>query len=79
MIVNKAYRYRIYPMDAQEVFSQKPLVVSVLFIMSCNMTKQSTMKNQVKMLKNTPAQYKNKHEFLKEVDSLALVHAQLNL
>ena len=31
------------------------------------------------MLKNTPAQYKNEHEFLKEVDSLALVNAQLNL
>ncbi len=31
------------------------------------------------MLKNTPAQYKKEHEFLKEVDSLALANAQLNL
>jgi putative transposase len=31
------------------------------------------------MLKNTPAQYKEKFEWLKEVDSLALANAQLNL
>ena len=31
------------------------------------------------MLKNTPAQYKKEHDFLKEVDSLALANAQLNL
>jgi len=30
-------------------------------------------------LKNTPAQYKEKFEFLKEVDSLALANAQINL
>jgi len=31
------------------------------------------------MLRNTPAQYKEEHDFLKEVDSLALANAQLNL
>ncbi len=31
------------------------------------------------MLKNTPAQYKKEHEFLKEADLLALAIAQLNL
>ena len=31
------------------------------------------------MLKKAPAQYKNEHEFLKEVDSLALANTQLNL
>ena len=31
------------------------------------------------MLKNTPAQYKKEFEWLKEVDSLALVNAQQNL
>ena len=30
-------------------------------------------------LNNTPAQYKTKFEWLKEVDSLALANAQLNL
>jgi len=30
-------------------------------------------------LANTPAQYKNEFEWLKEVDSLALANAQLNL
>jgi len=32
-----------------------------------------------KMLYNTPAQYKQEYTFLKEVDSLALANAQLNL
>jgi len=32
-----------------------------------------------KMLNNTPAQYKQEYTFLKEVDSLALANAQLNL
>jgi len=31
------------------------------------------------MLNNTPAQYKKEYPFLKEVDSLALANAQLNL
>ena len=31
------------------------------------------------MLNNTPAQYKKEFEWLKEVDSLALANAQLNL
>ena len=31
------------------------------------------------MLKNTPAQYKKEYPWLKEVDSLALANAQLNL
>lgn len=30
-------------------------------------------------LNNTPAQYKNEFEWLKEVDSLALANAQMNL
>ena len=30
-------------------------------------------------LKNTPAQYKKEFEWLKEVDSLALANAQMNL
>ena len=32
-----------------------------------------------KKLNNTPAQYKSEFEWLKEVDSLALANAQLNL
>jgi putative transposase len=32
-----------------------------------------------KSLSNTPAQYKKEFEWLKEVDSLALANAQLNL
>lgn len=36
-------------------------------------------KNTGEMLNNTPAQYKKEFEWLKEVDSLALANAQLNL
>ena len=36
-------------------------------------------KDTVKSLNNTPAQYKKEFPWLKEVDSLALANAQINL
>lgn len=36
-------------------------------------------KETKKKLNNTPAQYKKEHEWLKEIDSLALANAQINL
>ena len=79
MIVNKAYRYRIYPTDAQKVFFAKTFgcVRFIYNVMLYDKIKHYEESGQ--MLKNTPAQYKKEHEFLKEVDSLALANAQLNL
>lgn len=36
-------------------------------------------KENKKSLQTTPAKYKKEHEYLKEVDSLALCNVQLNL
>ena len=79
MIVNKAYRYRIYPTDAQKVFFAKTFgcVRFIYNVMLHDKIKHYEESGQ--MLRNTPAQYKKEHEFLKEVDSLALANAQLNL
>ena len=61
----KAYKYRIYPNKEQEEYFSK-CFGCVRFIYN-------------KMLNNTPAQYKKEFVWLKEVDSLALANAQMNL
>jgi len=79
MLKNKAYKYRIYPTDEQKVFFAKTFG-SVRFIYNVMLhDKIEHYKLDSKMLRNTPAQYKKEHPFLKEVDSLALANAQLNL
>jgi len=79
MILNKAYKYRIYPNNMQKVFFTKTFGC-VRFI--CNVMlydKVQHYEDSGLMLRNTSAQYKEEHDFLKEVDSLALANAQLNL
>lgn len=56
----------------------KHLAVFVSSITKCA-DKIEHYKNTGEMLNNTPAQYKKEFEWLKEVDSLALANAQLNL
>ena len=51
---------------------------SDFFIIVCCPTKLNIMR-KLKKLNNTPAQYKKKYGWLKEVDSLALVNAQIHL
>ncbi len=76
---NKAYKYRIYP----DALQQKMITNTfgcVRFVYNKMLEdKIDHYKEAGKMLKNTPAQYKKEHEFLKEVDSLALANAQLQL
>jgi len=79
MILNKAYRYRIYPTDAQKVFFAKTFGC-VRFIYNVVLhDKIKHYEESGQMLKNTPAQYKKEYEFLEEVHSLALANAQMNL
>ena len=79
MLKKKAYKYRIYPTDEQKVFFAKTFG-SVRFIYNVMLhDKISHYKESGELLRNTPAQYKKEHPFLKEVDSLALANAQLNL
>ncbi|MEZ0537637.1 IS200/IS605 family element RNA-guided endonuclease TnpB [Caldicellulosiruptoraceae bacterium PP1] len=75
----KAYKYRIYPTKEQEEYLSK-VFGCVRFIYNTMLyDKIEHYKQTEEMLNNTPAQYKKEYPFLKEVDSLALSNAQLNL
>ncbi|CCJ34813.1 Transposase [Caloramator australicus RC3] len=75
----KAYKYRIYPTKEQEEYFAK-VFGCVRFIYNKMLhDKIEYYKKTGEMLNNTPAQYKKEYSFLKEVDSLALSNAQLNL
>ncbi|WP_342563053.1 IS200/IS605 family element RNA-guided endonuclease TnpB [Paenibacillus sp. FSL R7-0345] len=75
----RAYKYRIYPTHEQEQYFAN-VFGCVRFIYNRMLAdKMEHYKQTETMLKNTPAQYKKDFEWLKEVDSLALANAQLNL
>jgi putative transposase len=84
MLVNKAYKFRIYPSKEQEIFFAKSFgcVRKVYNLMLDDRKKAyEEVKNDSskKMTFPTPAKYKKEFPFLKEIDSLALANAQLNL
>lgn len=75
----KAYKFRLYPNREQKEYFSK-CFGCVRFIY--NQMLADKIKHYEKtgeMLNNTPAQYKKEYPWLKEVDSLALANAQLNL
>ncbi|MEZ0537349.1 IS200/IS605 family element RNA-guided endonuclease TnpB [Caldicellulosiruptoraceae bacterium PP1] len=75
----KAYKYRIYPTKEQQEYLSK-VFGCVRFIYNKMLhDKKEHYKQTGEMLNNTPAKYKKGYPFLKEVDSLALANAQLNL
>ena len=75
----KAFKYRIYPNNEQKEFLSKNFGCTRFIYNKMLNDKIEHYKETGKYLKNTPAQYKSEFEFLKEVDSLALANAQLNL
>ena len=75
----KAYKYRIYPTTEQQKFFTNSFGC-VRFIWNKMLhEKIEHYKTNKTTLKNTPAQYKDEFEWLKEVDSLALANVQLDL
>src|SRR5690625_2027411 len=83
---NKAYKFRLYPTGEQSLIIRKTYgcVRSVNNKMIAR--RKETYENQrndkeaLELAKHpTPAKYKKEYEWLKEVDSLALANAQLNL
>lgn len=75
----KAYKFRIYPTDEQKVLFIKTFGC-VRFIYNRMLSDKIKYYEETKQkLNNTPAQYKKEFEWLKEVDSLALANAQMNL
>ncbi|MDQ8243125.1 IS200/IS605 family element RNA-guided endonuclease TnpB [Enterococcus faecium] len=80
----KAYKFRIYPTEEQETFFAKSFgcVRKVYNLMLGDRIKayeETGRDSSKKMSFPTPAKYKQNFPFLKEVDSLALSNAQLNL
>ncbi|MGG5308716.1 MULTISPECIES: IS200/IS605 family element RNA-guided endonuclease TnpB [unclassified Enterococcus] len=80
----KAYKFRIYPTEEQEIFFAKSFgcVRKVYNLMLDDRMKnyeETKNDSSTKIKFPTPAQYKEEFPFLKEVDSLALANAQLNL
>jgi len=78
-MVNKAYKFRIYPNQEQQILFAKTFGC-VRFIYNRMLSDKIKYYEETKQkLNNTPAQYKKEFEWLKEVDSLALANAQMNL
>ena len=77
--MNKAYKFRIYPNAEQQIILTKTFGC-VRFIYNQMLSDKINHYEETKQkLNNTPAQYKSKFPWLKEVDSLALANAQMNL
>src|SRR5690349_15472552 len=80
----KAYKYRIYPNNEQKLFFAKTFgcvrfVYNKMLADRIDSYKESQEKIDKSIKYPTPAQYKSDFPFLKEVDSLALANAQMNL
>lgn len=76
----KAYKYLIYPTKEQEIYFAKTFgCVRFIYNKMLADRKQAFENKEDKTKYPTPAQYKIEFEWLKEVDSLALANAQLNL
>ncbi|HHP1040700.1 TPA: RNA-guided endonuclease TnpB family protein [Bacillus thuringiensis] len=83
---NKAYKFRLYPTEEQAYLMRKTFGC-VRFVYNRMLAERKEAyekykddKEQLKKQKlPTPAKYKAEFEWLKEVDSLALANAQLNL
>jgi putative transposase len=78
-MVHKAYKFRAYPDEIQAIQMARTFGC-VRFCWNLMLQGLKQNYNDTKDLSfPTPASYKQKHGFLKEVDSLALCNAQLNL
>ena len=82
-IVQKSYKFRIYPNLEQIIFFSKTFgcVRKVYNLMLDDRKKdyEEYKATGIKTKYPTPAKYKEEYPYLKEVDSLALANAQLNL
>ena len=77
-MIRKAYKYRIYPNNAQREYFAK-VFGCVRFFYNKSLSDMNELYKSKGIYKNiTPATYKDEFPFLKEVDSLALCNAQIN-
>jgi len=75
----RGYKYRIYPNQEQRTYFAKTFGCTRFIYNRMLGDKITYYETTNQMLKNTPAQYKGEFPWLKEVDSLALANAQLDL
>lgn len=80
----KAYKYRIYPNKEQQIYLAKTFGCTRFIYNKMLADRIKSYKDNkdldIKQIKYpTPAHYKKEFEWLKEVDSLALANAQMNL
>lgn len=77
--MNKAIKYRLYPTTEQEILFTKTFGCCRKVYNLMLSDKLESYKSTGKFAAVTPAKYKKEYPYLKEVDSLALANAQLNL
>ena len=78
-MANKAYKFRIYPNSEQKILFAKTFGCVRFIYNQMLFDKIKHYEETKQKLNNTPAQYKKEFGWLKEVDSLALANAQINL
>lgn len=78
-MMNRAYKFRIYPTDAQEILLSKTFGCCRFIYNRMLDDKICEYRETGKMKRTTPAMYKKEFPWLKEVDSLALANVQLHL
>lgn len=76
---HKAIKYRLYPTEDQEVFFAKSFGCCRKIWNLMLSDRIESYKATGKSEKKTPAQYKEKYPYLKEVDSLALANVYMDL
>lgn len=76
---NKAYKFRLYPNQTQRELINKTFGCTRFVFNHILGDAVENYKETKKSKINTPASYKNEYPFLKEVDSLALANAQLQV
>lgn len=77
--MNKAYKFRAIPNAEQRVLFSKTVGCARFVYNRMLADKIAHYKETGKMLYNTPAQYKTEFPFLREVDSMALCNAQMQM
>ena len=75
----KGYKFRLYPNKEQQIYFAKCFGCTRFIYNKMLSDKIDYYKETKQKLNNTPAQYKKEFTWLKEVDSLALANAQMNL
>ena len=78
-LMNKAFKYRLYPDEAQKVLIAKTFGCCRFVYNKMLEDRQKYYEETKKTHQNTPAKYKTEFAWLKEVDSLSLCNEQLNL